>query len=247
MLPTCRGRHPLRLPGDTIAVATMAQLFCFPPALAGRDVSMAGTITALKVQARNKSRVNVYLNDSYAFSLADQVAAALRVGQVLSDAEIAALRREDSFQQAYERALNYLSYRARAQAEVERYLADKQYDEEVVQAVLARLTRVGLVDDVGFARMWVENRETLAPRSRRMLRHELRQKGVKPDDIAVALEDLDEVDSGYRAAMARANRYAHLDRQTFDRRLGGFLLRRGFGYDVVREVLDRVWRESREM
>lgn len=207
---------------------------------------MAGIITALKVQARNRSRVNVYLDGSYAFSLSDLVAAPLRVGRVLSDADIADLRRQDDFQQAYERALNYLSYRARTRAEVERYLANKQVDPQVIQTVVARLTEVGLLDDVDFARTWVEQRESLAPRSRRMLQHELRQKGVAPEDIALALEDLDEVETAYRAAMTRASRYAHLDRQTFDRRLGGYLLRRGFSYDVVREVLNRAWRESRE-
>lgn len=207
---------------------------------------MAGTITALKIQARNRSRVNVFLDGSYAFSLADLVAAPLRVGQVLSDADIAELQRQDAFRRAYERTLNYLSYRARTRAEVERYLAGKQVDEDVIQAVVTRLAELRLLDDVGFARMWVENRERLAPRGRRMLQHELRQKGVGSEDIAVALEDLDEAASAYRAASARAHRYVPLDRQTFDRRLGGFLLRRGFSYDLVREVLNRVWRESRE-
>jgi regulatory protein len=207
---------------------------------------MAGTITALKLQARNKSRVNVYLDGHYAFSLADLVAAPLRVGQVLSDEDIAELQRQDAFRRAYERALNYLSYRARSRAEIERYLAKKQVDQETIEAVIARLAEVGLLNDADFARMWVENRENLAPRSRRMLQHELRQKGVAPEIIAEALEDLDEVESAYRAAMARVNRYARLDRPTFDRRLGGFLLRRGFSYEVVREVLNRVWRKSRE-
>jgi len=207
---------------------------------------MAGTITALKLQARNKSRVNVYLDGEYAFSLTDLVAAPLRVGQVLTDEDIAELQRQDAFRRAYERALDYLSYRARSQAEIERYLADKGVDQETIEAVIARLTEVGLLDDADFARMWVENRENLAPRSRRMLRHELRQKGVAPEVIAEALEDLDETKSAYRAAMARVNRYARLDRPTFDRRLGGFLLRRGFSYEVVREVLNRVWSESHE-
>ncbi len=207
---------------------------------------MAGTITALKVQARNKSRVNVYLDGEYAFSLADLVAAPLRLGQVLTDDDIAELQRQDAFRQAYERGLRYLSYRARSRAEVERYLVDKGVDQETIGAVIARLTEVGLLNDEDFARMWVGNRENLAPRSRRMLQYELRQKGLAPEVIAGALEDLDEADSAYRAAMARVNHYAGLDRPTFDRRLGGFLLRRGFSYEVVQEVLNRVWRESQE-
>ena len=53
---------------------------------------MAGTITALKFQQRNKERVNVYLDGEFAFGLAATEAAHLRKGQSLSDGEIASLQ-----------------------------------------------------------------------------------------------------------------------------------------------------------
>jgi regulatory protein len=77
---------------------------------------MAGTITALRFQKRNKNRVNVYLDGQFAFGLVAIEAARLRVGQTLSDNDVARLQMRDEVERAYERALNFLSYRPRSEA-----------------------------------------------------------------------------------------------------------------------------------
>jgi len=130
---------------------------------------MAGKITALRFQKRNKDRVNVYIDGQFAFGLAAIEAARLQVGQTLSDDDVARLRVRDEVERAYERALNFLSYRPRSEAEVRRNLYKKDVEDEVVEVVVERLTRAGLVDDREFARYWVENRLQFNPRGARAL------------------------------------------------------------------------------
>ena len=207
--------------------------------------TMAGKITALKVQKRNKNRVSVYLDGRYAFSLAAIEAAKLKRGQFLSDEDIERLRERDSVEKARDRALRFLSYRPRSEAEMRRYLQNKGVPKPVEEEVIRRLTAVGLLDDLAFARYWVENRETFKPRSLRMLRYELRQKGLSEEVIAQALEGLDEEESAYRLAVQRGRRLIRLDHQTFRRKLGDYLARRGFPYEIVNPILERVWRELR--
>jgi len=207
---------------------------------------MAGKITALKFQKKRKERVNVYLDGKYAFSLQAILAARLHKGQLLSDEEIEGLLQEDAFQKAYDRALNFLTYRPRSRAEVRRYLQRKGVSPEVSQRVEERLIRAGLLDDEAFARFWVENREAFNPRSRYRLRQELWQKGLDAQVIAQAVQEVDEEQSAYRAAAGRARRYAHLDRREFQRKLGSFLQRRGFSYEIVKGVVERLWQETRE-
>lgn len=207
---------------------------------------MAGKITILKFQKRNRERVNVYLDGKYAFSLQAILAARLHKGQFLSDEEIEGLLQEDASQKAYDRALNFLTYRPRSRAEVKRYLERKGVSPEVSERVEERLMRAGLLDDEAFARFWVENREQFKPRSRYRLRQELRQKGLDAQVIAQAVEEVDEEQSAYCAAVGRARRYAHLDRKDFRRKLGSFLQRRGFSYEIVKEVVERLWQETRE-
>ncbi|MGQ9492725.1 MAG: recombination regulator RecX, partial [Anaerolineae bacterium] len=79
---------------------------------------MSQKITALKLQKKNRQRVNVYLDGQYAFALQALVAASLKVGQSLSSEEIEQLQRRDAVEVAYERALDFLRYRPRSRAEV---------------------------------------------------------------------------------------------------------------------------------
>jgi regulatory protein len=100
-----------------------------------------------------------------------------------------------------------------------------------------------LLDDEAFARYWVENRNQFRPRGSRALRAELRSKGVADDAIRQALEDLSEDDVARQAARSQAKRLAQLPKKEFNKRLGDFLLRRGFGYGTIRTVADELWEE----
>ncbi|NDJ53497.1 MAG: hypothetical protein GYB68_10485 [Chloroflexi bacterium] len=205
---------------------------------------MAGTITGLVIQKRNKERVNVFLDGEFAFGLALTHALGLHKGQHLSDEDLQRLQALDEVEVARETALNYLSYRPRSTSEVRAKLSEKGYSEAAIETAINRLTEVGLLDDAAFARFWLDNRDRFKPRGARALRFELHQKGIPDDIINLVLEDLDESEAAYRAAHGRMARYAQADQQTFNKKLGDFLARRGFSYDIIRDVLDRLWAET---
>ncbi len=204
---------------------------------------MLQKITALRMQKKNRRRVNVYLDGRYAFGLQALVAAYLKVGQTLAPEEIEQLQRRDSAEVAYNRALDFLSYRPRSRREIEVYLKRHKVSPTAIQTAIDRLMGAGLLDDEAFARYWVENREAFRPRGLRALRFELRRKGVPDTVIDKAIEGIDEPKSAYRAACKRARRLSGLDYKVFSRRLGGFLKRRGFDYDVVKKTVRRLWQE----
>jgi regulatory protein len=201
-------------------------------------------ITALRVQARNKSRVNVYLDGKFAFGVAKIVAARLAIGQELDEAALAHLKGADDVEQAYERALKFLSPRPRSVSEVRRRLKQHQIEPDLIEAVVERLGRAGLLDDQAFANYWVENRAAFRPRSKRVLRAELKQKGLSDEAVRSALAETDDAQAAYALAAQRARRLAGLDRNEYRRKLGDFLARRGFSFDVIEPVVDRLWNEQ---
>ncbi len=204
---------------------------------------MAGTITRLEVQQRNKERANVYIDDEFAFGLALTLAATLRKGQTLSDAEITELRAKDGVEKAYGRALNYLSYRPRSESEIRQYLRGKEVPPDAIDSIVARLERIGLVNDAEFAELWVRNRAATSPRGPRALRQELWQKGVARAVVDAALTDLDEAGQAMEAARPRAERLAALPPLEFRKKLTDFLLRRRFSYGVARDTVAQLWNE----
>lgn len=200
-----------------------------------------GTITALKPQAQRANRVNVYVDGQWALGVSRVVAARLRVGQTLSEEDLANLARAEALETARECALRFLTSRPRSVAEVRQHLVKKKFAAEVIDQVLARLREVGLIDDTAFARYWVENREQFRPRAARVLRVELKRKGLDQNDIAAAIEGMDERESAYRAAAARAYRWRNLERRQFLQKMIAFLMRRGFAYTVAKDAAERAW------
>jgi regulatory protein len=124
-------------------------------------------------------------------------------------------------------------------------LAKKRVPQEAAQVVLDRLTEVGLIDDAAFAQTWVESRRRDRGLSRRVLAHELRQRGVAVDDAKPALDFVDE-ESDERTARAlvekKVGATGGLAPTVRTRRLIGLLARKGYSPQlasrVVREVLE---------
>jgi len=205
-----------------------------------------GKITALQVQKRNKERVNVFLDDDYAFSIALVEAAKLRKGQELTEKDIHSLKSEDDVNRAVDSAARFLANRPRSEVEIRRNLTKKSFDPEVVEAAVSRLSQMGYVDDTAFAQYWIENRDTFKPRGPMALRYELRQKGVADRVIDSVLETVDVFDAAMRAASGRANRFKGLDRRSFEQKVGSFLQRRGFTFETSRNVIEQLVMELTE-
>jgi regulatory protein len=128
---------------------------------------------------------------------------------------------------------------------VEQRLRRSGTSDDVVAATLARLERVGFVDDVAFARWWVEQRDRHAPRGRVALETELRAKRVPAPVIA----DLRTSDAGDVPMSEDERADAALERHLRGRalpedpkalqRLGMFLVRRGFSPETARSAIRR--------
>lgn len=200
-------------------------------------------ITDIQPQKNDPQRLNVYLDGEFGFGIARVVAPWLEVGKELSPEKVKELQVKDEIEKAYQRALNYLSYRPRSRTEVQRNLSKHDVPPEAIEEVLYRLEENSLLDDLDFARKWVENRAAFHPRSRRALTSELRQKGVASHVIDQALKDVDDHEMAYKVAQNKLRRLKGLDRQDFNQKLYGYLTRRGFHYSVCKPVTERVWQE----
>ena len=202
-------------------------------------------ITALRIGRSREKRVNVFLDDRFAFSLGGEVAAkeSLQVGQGLSTDQVEALAKSDHFHRCLNAAYQYLSYRPRSETEVRGRLKRRGFDGDCIETVIARLKEQSLVDDVAFAQFWKENRESFNPRSQRLTKLELRRMGVVSDIIDQVVDGIDDGDSAYRAALRKTHHWPLSDYQSFRRRLGDYLRRRGFNYEVINHTVERIWQE----
>jgi regulatory protein len=208
-------------------------------------------ITALEPQMNNPDRINLFVDGRFLMGVNAVVVLhmGLRLEQELSLEQLEQLQSEEVEQRAVDRALNFLSYRPRSREEVRRYLRRKETPPEIIETALARLDRLDFVNDRTFAGFWIESREHFSPRGARALKNELRMKGVERDVVDELVNDEQDEERALRAGRKKAMTLvntSNIDYATFRNRLGSFLQRRGFDYQIVTKTVRELWKELKE-
>lgn len=198
-------------------------------------------ITAIRAQKHNSDRLNIELDGEYAFGLSRMTAAWLKVGDHLSEERIALLIRSDASEAAYQKATRLLDYRPRTEKEIRQRLLQKGFSSEEIESVVERLQKAHLVQDQEYAKMWIDNRNEFHPRSQRLMRYELRNKGISEQMIDTALaESKEDGELATQAAQKYARKLDPSDRVIFRKRMSAYLARRGFSYGTITPVIQNL-------
>lgn len=144
-------------------------------------------------------------------------------------------------------SMNALTRRGLSRWELEKTLAARELEPEVIAAELDRLDRVGLIDDAALAETIVRTQHERKGLGRSAIVAELRRRHIDQDHIDVALEQLDgdgELVRARELALRRAPQVRSLDNETAKRRLSGFLMRKGYSSGIVRTAVDEALADS---
>lgn len=202
----------------------------------------AGEITRIERQKNSSPRYNIHIDGTYRFSVHEEVLVrfALFKGMKVVAEEIGRILAEEERNKVRQTALRYLGYRPRTTREVERHLAAKGYEPDLVRRAVSEMTDRGYLNDRRFAEAWVEERRGRKGYGALALKRELEQKGISPviaEDVLSGLDDEGEQKLARETAEKRYRRLAGEAWPTVERRLGQYLLRRGFEPSLVYGLL----------
>ncbi len=200
-------------------------------------------ITKIEQQKKNPRRYNIYVDEEFAVGLDRNVIIdnGLRKGDPVDEKLLGKLRTADEMTRAYQIALRFLSYRPRSEAEIRTRLEREKLIPETIEQIVTKLYNERQLDDKRFAEMYAESKMLKKPIGAHRLRRELQQKGISDTIIRhVELKYFNE-ETELKNARRLAEKKLATDR-TKDpvkrkRRLADFLARRGFGWDVVSEIV----------
>ena len=137
--------------------------------------------------------------------------------------------------------LRLLTASARPRANLQQALTRKGFEPDVIAAALDRLTEVGLIDDLAYARAYASTKQRERGLARRAVQSELRHRGLDDQVVADATTGIDadsEVARAIELIDKRLPALARFDRDTVRRRLLALLARRGYPADVSFRVVD---------
>ncbi|MDD3679610.1 MAG: RecX family transcriptional regulator [Candidatus Shapirobacteria bacterium] len=197
-------------------------------------------ITALEKQRKNSARINVYLDNRFAFGLTQDLVNqfGLAIGLELSEKRIADLKEKAKLETFLTKVYHYLSYRPRSEREVDNYLDQKGVKEPMRVKIVDYLKERNFLNDEEFAKWWLEQRNRFRPRSRFALKIELVQKGISEEIISRVLSGIDEQRLVKELIARKQFGMEGSDLGKSREKLIGYLKRRGFSWQVIKAGLE---------
>jgi len=198
-------------------------------------------ITQLKLQTKNKNRVNVYLDDAYfcALELETVVKHSLKEQIEIKTEDLEKIILENEFSLAYLKALNYISKVMKTTEQVKKYLSEKGFINIVIEKVILKLTEYKYLDDENFARIYVN--EKSSSNGKLKLQQDLYNKGIKKEIIDKVIKELPSQEQKIAILVEKYMRNKEATIKEIQK-LYAYLMRRGFTYNEIKPFL-KGWEE----
>ena len=203
-------------------------------------------ITDLKLQ-RNRRVANVFVDNQFVTGLDLETIAkqGIKIGLDISQTDLKKIIQKSASEKLLNYALNFLSYRPRSEKEIRTYLSNKvktgkilRVGETIIDNTIDKLKKDRIIDDVDFAKWWIEQRMKFRPKGKLLLSQELFIKGIDKEIIQNALSQIDEQEAARAIVQKKKKMIKTQKYQVAKKKLIGLLYRRGFTWEVIKNVVD---------
>lgn len=159
---------------------------------------------------------------------------------------------DEIFEKFYNSSLRFLSYRPRSEKEVRDNLRKKvakvvevEDVEKAIDGIITRLKEHKFIDDKEFAQWFVRSRNLTRPKAARIIKMELKQKGINQEIMEKAMNDkglmINDLESAKKLLSKKLDKYKGFEKREIYKKLGGFLARRGFDWDTIKKSIDETF------
>lgn len=208
-------------------------------------------VTKILKSRRERNKYEVFIDEQSAFQVSEAVVTktGLYAGRRIDEKTVEEIVQADTFERAYQMAVNFISYRPRSSKEVIDRLVRKGFTQDLAHQITDRLREVKLLNDLEFARMFIRDKLRGKPMGKAMMRRKLLEKGISFQLTERIIKEYVTDESEQEAARALAtrklkisqSRFSGLDPSTRQKRLADYLLARGFSsevaYKTVRSII----------
>lgn len=187
-----------------------------------------------KIEACENKKCKIYLNDAPAFELykSEIKSCNLTEGMEIEDDFQDKILYEIVGKRAKKRAMHILQKHDKTEQQLRDKLLENRYPIQAVEHAIAYVKSYGYIDDVSYARRYIEYRSSR--KSRKQLRMELYSKGISSEIISQVMEESrdGEIDV-IKALILKKSASLHTMDEEAKRKLKNSLMRKGFVYTEI--------------
>lgn len=203
-------------------------------------------ITKIEVCKRNKERVNIYINEDFAFAMDAELVYKynLKVDKEIDVDKLSVIAKEEEFSKCKNSALKTIERSYKTESEIKKKLLEKEYSEEVVFKTIDFLKEYNFIDDYTFVKMYIKDR--IINQGKNKIKYSLVTKGVDKTLIEEAFLELDtREDEEEKAFILGKKKYDSLSKRESDKlklknKVIRYLIGRGYDYSISKDVYSKI-------
>ena len=202
-------------------------------------------ITKIEVGKRNKERVNIYIDEEYAFSISAELIYKenIKVKDKIDVDSLKKLADEDNYIKCKNTALKTIERTYKSEKELVQKLALKGYDDHIINRTINFMKEYNLLNDNNYASMYVKDKSRNI--GKKKIKYSLLQKGIDEEIIESELEKInnDEVKAiVYEMALKKYKVFSKRENDNYKltQKLYRFLMGKGYDYDLIKDVVKSI-------
>lgn len=201
-----------------------------------------------RVVKKDDNTVVIYLDNNEKLFLSYEVLLknGLKKGSEISEDRFSLLVVQNRKYHIRQKAITFLAKRIHSKRELENKLRKKNYEIDLIKAVLDELEAKRLIDDNAFTNQFSDEKLNRKKWGLQKVKSELFKKGISADIINNVLKNYADAESQQTTAADLAKKKLNLiakrenDKKKIKQKLSAFLLSRGFDYDIARDAVRKV-------
>ena len=206
-------------------------------------------ITSVERNKKNKNRLSVFIDGRFSFTISEDDYLMLNLYEEaeLDEEKLDYIKNTLNFREAKSLAVKYLSTKLRTEKEVKEKLLNEGYEESCINNVIEELKAIGYINNKLYAQKYVYDRSKLKPMSKKLLKHELMNRGISEEIVDEVLNDWKVEDTNIAGSLLKRKfgKYDLSDEKII-KKAYMFLLHRGFSMETIREAFRSVNNEERQ-
>lgn len=209
-----------------------------------------GIITKIESQKKRDDRVNIYVDEKFFMAIYKELVFTfnLKKGQEIDPNNLKNILDNEMYMKAKNKALSILSKASQSEKQIRQKLSS-DYEEDTIEKVIEFLQKYKFVDDEDLASRIVNTNVNLNKYGKNKIKQNLYNKGIDKNIIESAIDEID-IDKEFENALylgkKRYDRLKNEDPRKAYQKIGNHLAYKGFNYDIIKKVLNRLFNDIDE-